>query len=95
MAGLCGSPGRFLCLAVVVTPLLKCPYFLAWVANTVAELSDMLEHSRDVAGLQGLTFTETRTERLSSPPENFAKQALTLDARLALADLCADFRTLH
>ena len=78
-----------------MTPLRDCPYFRAWVANTVAELSDMAEHSCGPASERALTSVQTRMECLSSGPGKFADQASERAARLALADLLADFRNLH
>ena len=76
-------------------PIVDCPYFKAWVANTVADLSGMLEHPCGIESEGVLTFTETRMFHLSSPVAKLPSQALTLDSRLALANLLADFRNVH
>lgn len=76
-------------------PLLDCPYFQAWVAITVQALSDMPEHSCGVASKEVLTSTATRIERLSSPCMFLAQRATARDIQFALANLEADFGTVH
>ncbi len=76
-------------------PLLECPHFLAWVANTVAALSDMTEHPCGLQSKGVLTSAQTRIERLSSHCVFSAQQATALAAQFAITDLSPGSQTLH